>query len=84
MSKNTPYSKSADDWEQLDIIDHNNVKISSEAFTNALVRSRFTKKKQLTIRLDLDVLNWFKSQGKGYQTKINSILKAYKDIHSTQ
>lgn len=33
-------------------------------------------KKQLTIRLDEDVLYWLKSQGKGYQTRINHILRA--------
>jgi uncharacterized protein (DUF4415 family) len=33
-------------------------------------------KKQLTIRVDEDVLDWLKSQGKGYQTRINRILRA--------
>jgi len=33
-------------------------------------------KKQLTVRLDADVLNWLKAQGKGYQTRINRILRA--------
>src|ERR1700681_1898860 len=33
-------------------------------------------KHQLTIRLDADVLNWLKANGKGYQTRINRILRA--------
>ena len=33
-------------------------------------------KQQLTIRLDSDVLNWLKSNGRGYQTRINRILRA--------
>lgn len=33
-------------------------------------------KKQLTIRLDEDVLTWLKAGGKGYQTRINHILRA--------
>ncbi len=33
-------------------------------------------KKPLTIRLDADVLHWLKGQGKGYQTRINAILRA--------
>jgi uncharacterized protein (DUF4415 family) len=33
-------------------------------------------KRQLTIRLDEDVLAWLKSLGKGYQTRINRILRA--------
>jgi uncharacterized protein (DUF4415 family) len=32
-------------------------------------------KKQLTIRLDADVLNWLKGHGRGYQTRINRILR---------
>jgi uncharacterized protein (DUF4415 family) len=32
-------------------------------------------KKQLTIRLDADVLAWLKAHGKGYQTRINRILR---------
>jgi len=33
------------------------------------------RKKQLTIRLDEDVLDWLKRHGKGYQTRINPILR---------
>ena len=36
-------------------------------------------KKQLTIRLDEDVLVWIKGQGKGYQTRINRILRTAMD-----
>lgn len=32
-------------------------------------------KKQLTIRLDEDVLAWLKAQGRGYQTRVNRILR---------
>jgi uncharacterized protein (DUF4415 family) len=32
-------------------------------------------KKSLTIRLDADVLAWLKGQGKGYQTRINGLLR---------
>ena len=32
-------------------------------------------KKPLTIRVDADVLAWLKAQGKGYQTRINSLLR---------
>jgi uncharacterized protein (DUF4415 family) len=33
-------------------------------------------KQQLTIRLDADVLKWLKGNGRGYQTRINHILRA--------
>ena len=38
-------------------------------------------KKQLTIRLDKDVLEWMQSQGRGYQSRINAILRAYYEAH---
>jgi uncharacterized protein (DUF4415 family) len=34
-------------------------------------------KRQITIRLDQDVLDWFKSKGEGYQTRINAVLRSY-------
>ncbi len=35
------------------------------------------KKQSLTIRLDADIVDWFKQNGHGYQTKINAVLKTY-------
>jgi uncharacterized protein (DUF4415 family) len=39
-------------------------------------------KELVTLRLDRDVLDWFRKAGKGYQTRINAVLRAYKDAHS--
>jgi uncharacterized protein (DUF4415 family) len=41
-------------------------------------------KRQLTLRVDADVLDWFKRQsgGKGYQTRINSALREYVAAHA--
>ena len=36
-------------------------------------------KARVTVRLDPDILEWLKAQGKGYQTRINAILRAYVD-----
>jgi uncharacterized protein (DUF4415 family) len=41
-------------------------------------------KQQLTIRIDADVLDWFRGQGPGYQTRINQVLRAYVDARRTQ
>jgi uncharacterized protein (DUF4415 family) len=37
-----------------------------------------------TIRLDADILEWFRSMGAGYQTKINAVLRAYKSAYEKQ
>jgi uncharacterized protein (DUF4415 family) len=58
--------------------------ITSEQFAKAVVRQGLPvnkNKAQVTLRIDSDVLDWFKSQGRGYQTQINSLLRAYKDAH---
>jgi uncharacterized protein (DUF4415 family) len=38
-------------------------------------------KKSVTIRLDADLLAWFKAQGRGYQSKMNRILRQYFASH---
>lgn len=39
------------------------------------------KKETVTMRLDKEVLEWFRSQGKGYQTRINALLRTYMKAH---
>jgi len=39
------------------------------------------KKKSVTIRLDDDIVKWFKRQGKGWQTKMNWVLRLYFASH---
>ena len=36
-------------------------------------------KASISLRVDQDVLEWFKAQGPGYQTRINSVLRAFRD-----
>ena len=36
-------------------------------------------KELISLRIDQDVIEWFKAQGPGYQTRINSVLRAFRD-----
>ena len=36
-------------------------------------------KSSISLRVDQDVLEWFKTQGAGYQTRINAVLRAFRD-----
>jgi uncharacterized protein (DUF4415 family) len=36
-------------------------------------------KTSISLRVDADVLDWFKSAGPGYQTRMNAVLRAYKE-----
>lgn len=38
-----------------------------------------TRKRLVSVRLDADVLDWFKSQGAGYQTRMNAVLRSFMD-----
>lgn len=47
-----------------------------------LVRKGLTPlpvKTSISLRVDQDVLEWFKAQGTGYQTRINTVLRAFRD-----
>ena len=35
------------------------------------------RKKHINIRVDADVLSWFRETGKGYQTRMNNVLRAF-------
>jgi uncharacterized protein (DUF4415 family) len=37
----------------------------------------FPSKRMVCLRIDRDILDWFRSQGKGYQTRMNAVLRAY-------
>jgi uncharacterized protein (DUF4415 family) len=39
-------------------------------------------KTHASLRLDTDMLEWFRAQGRGYQTKINAILRSYYQQHT--
>ena len=68
-----------------DEIDTNDIpEISPEQFAQTVVRRGLQpvpSKAQLTIRVDREVLDWFRSQGRGYQTRINALLRAYMEAH---
>src|ERR1700675_1808742 len=38
-----------------------------------------SKKQSIALRVDADVLEWFKAQGRGYQSRMNAVLKAFRD-----
>ncbi len=59
-------------------IDFSDIPATSKRDWTGAVRGKFYRpvKQQLTVRVDADVLEWLKSQGKGYQSRLNDILRA--------
>ncbi len=39
-------------------------------------------KPQITIRIDADVLEWFRARGRGYQSEMSALLRAYMEEHA--
>ncbi len=58
-------------------IDLSEIPPLQESFWKNAVRNPFYRpvKQQLTVRLDADVLAWLRQQGKGYQTRLNKVLR---------
>jgi uncharacterized protein (DUF4415 family) len=58
-------------------IDYSDIPALDESFWKNAVRNPLYRptKTSTTIRMDSDVLVWLKSQGKGYQTRVNAILR---------
>jgi uncharacterized protein (DUF4415 family) len=93
MKKKNISHKSQTDWEHVDKLRDNDIdfsdnpEITPEMFAKAIVRRGLKpvgRKTQVTLRIDEDILTWFKKQGTGYQTRINSLLKAYKEAHQNE
>ena len=93
MNKKFTSNDSLTDWERLDALDDADIdfsdipEITPEMFAQAVVRHGIglpTRKQQVTLRIDSDVLTWFRGQGRGYQTRINALLRAYMEAHQTQ
>jgi uncharacterized protein (DUF4415 family) len=59
-------------------IDYSDIPRLTPRFWSNAVRNPFYRpiKRQLTIRLDADVIAWLRRQGKGYQTRLNRLLRA--------
>jgi uncharacterized protein (DUF4415 family) len=57
-------------------------RLTTPAFWKNATVSIPAPKHLLSLRLDPDTVAWFKAQGKGYQTRINAVLRAYVKAHS--
>ena len=90
MKKPVTSKKSRTDWKRVDALKDHKIdfsdipEVTPEMFARAVVRRGLkpvARKRQLTIRVDSNVLEWYKRQGPGYQTRINSLLRAYMEEH---
>ncbi len=83
-SGNNTKRRSRTDWKRIDSLQDKDIDYSDipkqgpDFFTQAILWPG--PKKQITLRLDPDVLAFFRKTGRGYQTSINAVLRKYVEI----
>lgn len=88
--KNTSSSKaSKTDWRRVRAMKDRDIKITAKHpeldvshIARVIVRKGLKPveaKRSISLRVDAEVLEWFQAQGPGYQTRMNAVLKAFKD-----
>jgi uncharacterized protein (DUF4415 family) len=87
--RHTPGSRTKDrtDWKRVDTPDEEQIVVAAQADPDAsLTDEEFWKDARLvrperrisvTLRVKPNVLAWYKSGGRGYQTRMNSVLETY-------
>ena len=89
MNKRSTSRTSKTDWPRVRAMSDRDIVLSAEhpeASIKHVVRGIVRRglkpvppKASISLRLDADVLEWLKAQGPGYQTRINAILRAFKE-----
>ena len=75
-------TNSKTDWARVNTMNDADIdtsdipELDASLFSNAELRLP-KHKEPVTLRLDNDILEWYKSLGKGYQTRINAVLRLY-------
>ena len=82
-----PLPKGKSDFKRLremrdEDIDYSDIPRLGASFWKAATLTLPEPKDRLTIRLDHDVVEWLKKHGRGYQTRINAILRSYMKAQS--
>ncbi len=76
------------DWKRIKTLTDNHVaraieedpdtfEVQAEWLDYAVIVMPARRKERITARFDKDVVDWFKEQGKGYQSRMNAVLRAY-------
>ena len=93
IRRSSEKQKGKTDWKRVDALtdadiataiqnDPDDTSVGSrDWFRGAMVLRPATDKEPVTVRLDSDMVTWFRSQGRGYQTRINGILRSYYEAH---
>jgi len=86
MNAKPSKKRSKTDWNKVKVqtdsdIDTSEIPVLDPEFFKSADLRMPSKKASITVRLDSDVLEWYRKQGKGYQTRINAVLRMYMEAH---
>ncbi len=94
MNKQDTTKESQTDWTRIDAMTDDEIdlsdipEITEEMWANAVWRKGGAKpaslRSQETLAVDGDVIEFFKAQGRDYQTKINELLRAYMEAQQAK
>ena len=89
MKKPSSSKTSKTDWRRVKSMNDRDIRITAEHpeldvnhIARVIVRKGLKPveaKRSISLRVDAEVLAWFQAQGPGYQTRMNAVLKAFKD-----
>lgn len=85
VSRDAPRKKGKTDWKRLDALTDEEIEASIKDDPDGSDDWNWSdavlvippKKKAISIRVDEDVLDYFKHEGAGYQRRINAVLRSY-------
>jgi uncharacterized protein (DUF4415 family) len=74
------------DWSRFNAMQDKDIDCSDipeldETFWKNAVLVQPENKERLTVRFDADMVEWFKNQGRGYQTRMNMVLRSFYEAH---
>jgi uncharacterized protein (DUF4415 family) len=79
--------KTKTDWKRVEamkdddiIVDGDSPEITAEMWRDAIVKDQRPPKKNITLRIDAEIIDWFKARGKGYQTRMNAVLRVFIEL----
>lgn len=89
MKKSSSSKTSKTNWRRIKAMKDRDIKVTPEHpeldvnhIARVIVRKGLKPieaKRSISLRVDAEVLAWFQAQGPGYQTRMNAVLKAFKD-----
>lgn len=91
MAKQKAPKTSGTDWSRIDAFteddiermardDTENPATTEDDWADAVIGLPLAKT-PVNAKFDADVVNWFKAQGRGYQTRMNAVLRRYMEAH---